>query len=474
MLNGQRDGYGGNASNGKHSHTIVAKGDALSCVVVGAGIRGREIYGRWIARHPKRARVVAVAEPNDARRHAMAREHNIPPARQFTDWRDLLSGPAIAAVCLITTQDHEHTAPALAAMDAGYRVVLEKPMATSAEECRQLTQRAEQTGTDLQVCHVLRYAPLFQRAHRAVAEGLIGRILHIEHSENVAYWHFAHSYVRGPWRRIDEASPLILAKSCHDLDILHWLVGSRFRSVSAFGSRVFFRPESAPEGAPERCTDGCPVAGSCLWYAPRLYRDGCPLIHSMAYAGSSVVRLVGRVLQRVMRGRFYRWPATVVSDDSSAAAVMNALRTGPYGRCVFRCDNDQPDQLSLSLEFENGVTASMSIHGFSYLDGRWFRIDGSEGTLQGRFTFAGHELRLHRHGGGSRLLHREGLDPGGHSHADAALMESIFAPARGEERAGPRSSGAASLESHLAAFAAERSRTEGRVVSLDDFRDGGD
>jgi predicted dehydrogenase len=457
--------------------------------VIGAGIRGREIYGQWIARHPTRARVMAVAEPNPTRRDAMARQHGIPPERRYADWRELLQGPAIADVCLITTQDSEHTGPARAAMDAGYRVVLEKPMATSAEDCRYLTDHARKTGTDLQVCHVLRYAPLFQAARRAILDGRIGRVLHVEYSENVAYWHFGHSYVRGPWRRIDESSPLILAKSCHDLDIIHWLVASPVRRVHSFGSRLFFRPESAPAGAPERCTDGCPAAQRCLWYAPRLYRDGRPLIHTMAYARSPAIRVAGRALERLMRGRFYRWPATVVSDDSTKESVMNALQTGPYGRCVFRSDNDQPDQQSVNLEFENGVTASMSLQGFSYLDGRWFRIDGSEGTLQGRFTFAGHRLRLHRHGGRSRLLYHAGLDPGGHSHADSALMDHIFGAhaqdgtadgmkGQGEgdgdnaSIAGPggHSSAAVSLESHLAAFAAERSRREGVVVTMRDMR----
>ncbi|MFW5785631.1 MAG: Gfo/Idh/MocA family oxidoreductase [bacterium] len=444
-----------------------------TCVVVGAGIRGREVYGRWIRRHSKRARVVAVAEPNAARRAEMSREHAIPPERSFADWRELLDGPPVADVCLVTTQDRDHTEPAVAALEAGYAVLLEKPMATTPEECRRLVTTAERTGNELRVCHVMRYAPLFQAAHRAIAAGEIGRVLHLEHSENVAYWHFAHSYVRGPWRRRDESSPLILAKSCHDLDIIHWLAGSFVTRVQSFGSRVFFRQESAPPGAPERCTDGCPVAESCLWYAPRLYLDGQSLYHTTQYAASPVIRVAGRLVKRFLRSRFRRWPATVISDDPSREARMQALRTGPFGRCVYRCDNDVPDQQSITLEFENGITATMGLHGFSFLDGRWFRIDGSEGTLQGRFTYAGQELRLHRHEGRSRFLYRTGLDPGGHGQADSALMEAFFPePAALSESAAPTSlsSAAESLESHLAAFAAERSRVEGRVVELTELR----
>ena len=477
-----------------------------TCVVVGAGIRGREIYGQWMRRHPQRARVVAVAEPNEARRVAMAREHALPAERCFADWRELLAGPRIADACLVTTQDRGHTEPAIAALEAGYTVLLEKPMATTPEECRLLVETADRTGNELRVCHVMRYAPLFQAAYRAVAAGDIGRVLHVEHSENVAYWHFAHSYVRGPWRRRDESSPLILAKSCHDLDIIHWLTGSFVKRVQSFGSRVFFREESAPAGAPERCTDGCPVADTCLWYAPRLYLDGQSLYHTTRYASSPVIRAVGAVVKRLFRSRFRRWPATVISDDLSREARLEALKSGPYGRCVYRCDNDVPDQQSITLELDGGITATMGLHGFSYLDGRWFRIDGSEGTIQGRFTYAGQELLLHRHEGRSRTLYRAGLDPGGHGHADAALMEAFFpAPdaarrAAPENRAAPAhraahtraapepgaaparraapehgasrslSSAAESLESHLAAFAVERSRVEGRVVELTEFR----
>jgi predicted dehydrogenase len=457
----------------RDQHIEHGQGDGRTCVVIGAGIRGREIYGRWIARHPARARVVAVAEPNAERRHTMAGEHGLAEDRQFTDWRELLNRPRLADTCLVMTQDQDHTEPATAALRAGYHVLLEKPMATTPAECRQLVRTAEETKRELRVCHVMRYAPLFQRAHAAVADGRIGRVLHIEHSENVAYWHFAHSYVRGQWRRSDESSPIILAKSCHDLDIIYWLVGAPYRRVHAFGSRVHFRSESAPAGAPARCTDGCPVAESCVWYAPRLYLEGQPIAHVTQYATSPVVRVLGRLAKPLMRRRFRRWPATVISDDLSRQARLDALKTGPYGRCVYHCDNDVPDQQSINLEFENGITASMSLHGFSYLDGRWFRIDGSAGTLRGHFTYAGQELRLHRHEGASELLYRSGLDAGGHGEADAALMEAYFpraaAPTAGDSRS--LTSAAESLESHLAAFAVEQSRSEGRIVTLKEERE---
>lgn len=454
------------------TRNVQHRGVPKRCVVIGAGIRGREIYGRWIAAHPDRAQVIAVAEPNRDRREAMAKEHGIASDRAYADWRELLAEAPAAEACLVTTQDQAHTEPALRALEAGYDVLLEKPMATTPEESISLVRKAEETGRELRVCHVLRYAPLFRAARQAISDGAIGQVMHVEHSENVAYWHFAHSYVRGPWRRSDQASPVILAKSSHDLDILHWLVGAAIARVHAVGTLSFYRPESAPAGAPPRCTDGCPVADTCLWYAPRMYMDGEALVHTMQYAASPFTRLAGGVAKRFMRGRFRRWPATVISDDLSREGRRRALETGPYGRCVFHCDNDVPDEQSLSIEFAGGVTATMGLHGASYLDGRWFRIDGSAGTLQGHFTYAGQELVLHRHGGRSRRLYRAGLDSRGHGHADSALMEAFFPRPGQTPPALSRSSAADSLESHLAAFAAERSRKEGRVVALDEFRHG--
>jgi predicted dehydrogenase len=467
-------------------------------VVLGAGIRGHEIYGEWIRRRPQRVRAVGVAEPSEQRRKAFATAHDLPDSACFADWRDLLERGRLADACLITTQDREHAEPAIRALQQGYHVLLEKPMAPTAEECRRIVEAAEHASGQLRLCHVLRYAPFFRSVQRTIRSGELGRVLHIDHAEHVGYWHFGHSFVRGNWNRADTANPLILAKSCHDLDLLYWFVASPVDSVSSTGSLSWYRSENAPDGAPERCTDGCPEADRCPWYAPDLYLRGKPLIGTTRYARNPVVRALGRLLLRrgpVLRAlarvfpplkrllEWRRWPATAISTDQSEAGRWEALRSGPYGRCVFHSDNTVVDHQSALLNFENGTTASLSVDGFSYLDGRWIRIEGSHATLEGHFTNAGQELRIYPHGKAGRLLYRRGMDTASHGGADQEIMEAFFASLEQDDtnaREKPSSVGAseredatsarASLESHLTAFAAERARSEQRVVRMSEVR----
>src|SRR5690606_10464150 len=264
---------------------------------IGAGNRGAEVYGQWALEHPAALRITAVAEPLEARRRAVAGQHGIPPGRQFESWEDLLAGPRLADVAIITTQDQMHTAPTLAALAASYDILLEKPMAHRLEETVALVRAAEQAGRILQIAHVLRYTDFFQQVHRIVQSGRLGQLITISHRENVSSWHMAHSYVRGNWRREDQASPMILAKSCHDMDILYWIVGQPVKRLSSFGSLRHFRPENAPPGAPDHCIDGCPIEETCPFYAPAIYLDLDPIHRTLAQTRRPLARAGGRLAQ---------------------------------------------------------------------------------------------------------------------------------------------------------------------------------
>jgi predicted dehydrogenase len=448
----------------------------VDLVLIGAGARGKDAYGKWIKAHGGEARLVAAADPDAARLSACASEHGLPPELLFSSWEELLDKPRMAMACIVATQDQGHTAPALAAMAKGYQVLLEKPMAPSPEECRVLVRGARDAGVELRICHVLRYTPFFSAMKRSIDSGEIGEIVAINHSENVAYWHFAHSYVRGNWRKALESNPLLLAKSCHDMDILSWLASSRATSIQSFGSLSFYTRENAPEGAPERCLDGCPAAESCPWYAPRLYLHGAPLIDCFRHSPSALLRLAARVagsaaIRNLVDWR--DWPSSTISDDHSRAGRLEALRAGPYGRCVFRCDNDVVDRQVVNTEFESGAVASFSLHGHSYQEGRRIRVDGTKGCLEGSFGLAGSLLRLHEHRSGrTRTLLRK-ADLAGHGGGDAGLMESFIADLEarqgGERPPDSRSSAVASLESHLMCFAAEESRRTGTVLPIQRF-----
>jgi len=258
---------------------------SIQAVLIGAGQRGMDAYGPYALQHPDELDFVAVAEPDPGRRSRFAAQHNIPPESQFESWEPLLVKPRFGQAAMICTQDQMHTAPTLAALNAGYDILLEKPMAPTLDECRLLVDTAEETGRQLHICHVLRYTEHFQKMKAVIDSGVLGQIVNISQRENAAWWHMAHSFVRGNWHNQALSAPMILAKCCHDLDILVWLLGDRPQTLSSVGSLLHYRSENAPEGAPEYCLDGCPAAANCRYYAPFIYIDRAPLIRPVAESG---------------------------------------------------------------------------------------------------------------------------------------------------------------------------------------------
>lgn len=457
----------------------------ITALLIGAGNRGAEAYGSYALTHPHEVRFVAVAEPHDVRRARLAEAHHIPPERQYPTWQDALAAGQIADAALVCTQDTMHVEPAAAALEAGYEVLLEKPMATALPDCVRLVQAAERNGRLLQICHVLRYTPFFSTIHDLIVSGRLGQVITVEHRENVSYWHMAHSYVRGNWRRADLSSPMILAKCCHDLDLLTWYLGPCTR-LSSVGSLRHYRPENAPPGAPERCTDGCPHAAACPWYAPRLYMDLVPLLE-MARQSPDLGRRLGarlaldhprltgalrRLVPAIDRALDYRgWPVSVISEDTRPAARRQALETGPYGRCVYHCDNDVVDHQVVDMAFASGASAALVMHGHSHQEGRTLRIDGTRATLRGCYYTYEQEIEVHDHltGRVERFRpHLEAVGSTGHGGGDAGLMAAFVRAVRGEARA--LTTAREALESHLMAFAAEEARLTGQTIDLAGLR----
>lgn len=413
----------------------------LEIVVIGAGHRARLAYGPYVEEHPDQVRIVAVAEPHPVRRQQFAERFDIADELCFASWEDLLAKPQLAQTALVLTQDQMHVEPTVAALARGYHVLLEKPMAQTPEECVRLVQTAERTGRMLQICHVLRFTPFFSKLHEIIQSGRLGQIISVEHRENIAYWHMAHSFVRGNWRNRALSSPLILAKCCHDMDILFWNHGP-VRRLSSVGSLIHFRPENAPPGAPLYCLDGCPAADECPFYAPRIYPSPTG-----------------------------RWPEAVISDVPTMEAHMQALRTGPYGRCVYHCDNDVVDHQVVAMEMENGVSVSMNFVGHSYREGRTLRVDGSRATLRGKFIGGEYAIEIWDHWGRTGRVERVLLEgaTSGHGGGDFGIMQAFVGALRSNQP-DALTSARNSLESHLMAFAAEEARVTGRVVQMADYR----
>ena len=416
---------------------------AVEAVLVGGGNRGRFTYGGYALRRPDRLRIVALAEPVADRREAVAAEHGLPAERVAADWRTLLSRPALAPVAIVATGDTDHVGPALAAIASGHHVLLEKPIAPDPADCLRVVDAAERAGRILQIGHVLRYTAFYEKVHEIVASGRLGEIVTLDMKEHVAHWHLTHSYVRGKFRNRRIAAPIVLAKTCHDLDLMAWLVGRPASRVASFGSLSHFRPAQAPAGAPERCTQGCPVQEGCPHDAVRFYLG----------PGDDVARI---------------WPWTDLGLDPSREARRRALETGPYGLCAYRCDNDVPDHQVLALEFGGGITATFTLHGLATHERRTIRISGTLGELRGVFQEGVIDVTRH----GSLETERHGVEASlaGHLGGDEGLLGHFTDVVSRDAASEVRASGRVSLESHLIGFAAELARLERRVVDMDAFR----
>ncbi len=411
----------------------------ITAVLLGAGGRGLGAYAPYARENPDELEFVAIAEPRADRRERFAKLYNIPSERCYENWEDLLAEGKIADVLFNCTMDQMHFDSTKAALEAGYDVLLEKPMAHRLEDNVRLVQIAEEQGRLLQICHVLRYTNFFRKIREIVQSGRLGRIISVDHRENLIYWHMAHSFVRGNWRRLDTSAPMLLAKCCHDLDILTWILQQQVVSLSSFGSLSYYKPENAPAGATLRCTDGCPVADECKWYAPRLYasdRNGHP------------------------------WNA--LTYETSVEARMEALRVGPYGRCVYHCDNDVVDHQTVNMEMSDGAIVTLMMQGQGYEEGRSMRYDGTRATLLG--SFAGeNKIVIHDHLTGEKEYIPVENAASGHGGGDMALVRSFVRSVRGEPD-DTLTSARVSLESHLLAFAAEESRTNHTVIEMAEYR----
>ncbi|MHA1148206.1 MAG: Gfo/Idh/MocA family protein [Promethearchaeota archaeon] len=463
----------------------------LTAILLGAGERGMFPYGQYALKNPDELKFLAVAEPIDRRRNKFARLHNIPSENRYVTWEDVLSKEKFADIVFICTQDQMHTGPALQALDKGYDILLEKPMAHTLRDCIRIVKKVEEKGAILGVGHVLRYAPFFAKVYEIVQSGAMGELVNITHRENVSWYHMSHSFVRGNWRKEESSSPMILAKCCHDLDLIYSIVNDLPKKISSYGNLMHFKKENMPEGAPKYCVEGCPAQDSCLYYAPRIYIDG-EHIWQVAHKGERrlykafanlrkfhlrTMTILCKIIPPLKRLRYIRdWPVDILyqnqPEDYSDEFKMELLKSSPYGRCVYQCDNDVVDHQIVSIEFESGVLANLTMHGFSENEGRTLRIDGTKATLIGNFHASGEEIILFDHYSGEKAtVYKQKLSLGaiGHGGGDFILIRGFLKSVRNRE-ALSLTGARASLESHIMAFAAEESRKNNKVIIMSEYR----
>ena len=412
----------------------------VNLAIIGLGARGGEVYGSHIINHPGKARVVAIADPDPEKRATYAKAFSLDDTKVFISGEALLDSKPDVHGIIIATPDRDHHRDAVRAIRSGYDLLLEKPIATNIEDVLEIRNEAILHKRNVMLCHVLRYAPLFRTIKDIIVSGQLGTVVNIQQTEHIGYWHFAHSFVRGNWRNSDTSAPIILAKTSHDLDLILWYADAKPTRVSSYGGLNHFHGGNAPEGAPSHCVKGCPVQHECPFDAKRIY--------------------VSNFLQREPDDKNV-WPFTVLSHNPTEQSLEKAL-LGPYGRCVYKCDNNVMDHQLTNIAFANGIHANLTLSAFSGSTHRQVKIMGTKGELEAddltqaitiksfdttfdvkakTIDIRSMNATLHGHGGG-----------------DARMMDDFIHTLAHPVDDTPLTSIGRTADSHILAFKAEQSR----------------
>ena len=411
----------------------------VTFAMLGMGNRGKAYASKQL-KYPEEMEVVAMADPRRECLDTANKYLHLPEERLFDGADSIFAQPKLADIMVIATQDAQHKEHAIRAMELGYDLLLEKPISNKLEDIVVIEETAKRLGRKVIVCHVLRYTVFYRTIKRLIDEGAIGRVRSVEADEQVGYYHYAHSYVRGNWHNEAASSPMILAKCSHDMDILQWLTGKRCRKITSFGSLSYFTKENCPPQATERCFD-CPLE-DCPFHAVKFYIDRIP-----------------------------QWPTHILNPEPTVENITKALWETNYGKCVFKMDNDVVDHQTLNLLMDDGVTCVFTMTGFSNKQTRTIRVMGTEGEIWGDF----HSNKVYYQRFKQR---RQEIDLTtmcddftGHGGGDAGLIYDVIRLYRGDDFDTTSVTFLdRSAESHYMAFAAEKSRVlGGQLIDMDEF-----
>lgn len=406
--------------------------EVIRVAVIAAGVRGGHL-AQQLAYCMQPAQVVAVAEPDDKRRRCFAQAHDLPNGAQFTSWEDLCNSDLVFDAAIIATLDNLHTAPVLACLRRGCHVLVEKPLANTLQDCLLIEEAQRQAGVIVSVCHTLRYMEAFRRIKQIVQDGLIGRLIHVEHMEAIGHMRFTHNYVRGRWAKEANNTSLLLHKCIHDIDFVAWLVNEPCSRVSSFGSLGYFKPSQAPKGSGKRCLDDCLILNTCPYSALRLYVDG---------------DLTDRIQD--------------LGDTYTREDRLEVVRRGPFGACVWQADNDVVDHQIVSMEFASGTTATCTMTGYSATHGRRTRLQGSEGELL--FDEALGSVTIRKFSNPKPEIIR--IQPTDSYHPEDREIVANWLSAIHDSSNGVIVNAQEATKTHAIVFAAERSRIEKRTIEM--------
>lgn len=401
-------------------------------VVFGLGARGT-IYANFAKTYPEKFDLVAIIENNPKRLEHAKTEY--PGARLFSNYQDFLAEKIAADIVAVATQDDDHKEHAIAMMEAGYDLLLEKPIANNVADCLAIYEASKQYDRKVVICHVLRYTPFYSTVKRYLDSGKLGEVVTIHASENVGYYHQAHSFIRGPWRNKAQSSPMILAKCCHDMDILRYLMGEECTSVSSYGDLFYFNTEHAPMGATKYCSD-CPHT-DCVFKAQTIYTS------------------------EFGRGFAAYFTTKELTDEN----VLTDLKGSQYDKCVFQNDNDVVDHQVTIMQFAKGKTACHTMTAFSKNIYRDLKIHGTKAELVGVIEDNYFEVRYFGGEVEKITIDISEANVGGHMGGDYFMMNSLYRALNGEKAEGITYLDV-SIESHLMSFAAEESRLQGGAPQI--------
>lgn len=413
--------------------------------VAGCGSRGWHIYIHYMKQMQEKAEIVAIADTDVTKVEKIKEELKLNDSQCYSSAEELLEQPKLADLLCIATLDQDHVRQAIRALELGYDLLLEKPISGEKEECQKILEVATRLNRRVVVCHVLRYSPFYRKLKELITSGVLGDLMSIQAIESVGYWHYAHSFVRGNWRNSDTTTPMIMQKCCHDMDLMVWLSGKKCKRVSSFGHLSHFDKEHAPEGSTMYCVQDCAVKDTCPYNAERFYLDDPTM---------------------GVRNGATEWPVNMVCHVPTEENVIEALKTSPYGRCVYQCDNNVVDHQVVNLEMEDGLTVNFTMCAFTGEVSRYTKFMGTKASMIAdmdrniiELTVFGKEKEvitfdeLDKHGGGDKVLTEDFLD----------YMAGM--PCDGITEL------ADSVESHLICMAAEESRLRGgEVIDMDLFR----
>lgn len=424
----------------------------IKAVVVGYGNRG-QVYADYSLDCPNELKITAIVDPNEFKLKEAKERYGLKDDELFKSFDDFLKAKIDCDIVINSTMDELHYKVAMQILENGYDMLIEKPIVPDKKELFDIKKLAEKKGAKVFVCHVLRYTPFYKTIKEILLSGEIGEIMTMEMNEHVCRQHYLASYDRGKWNSEEKCgSGFLLAKCCHDLDIMCWLNNlSSPSEVVSLGGRYEFVKERMPKDASEFCYE-CKYERTCRYSALREYLE----FNVMPF-------LVWDKLNKPL-------------DEITTEEKKEFLKHDNYGRCAYIAGGNIVDRQNLIVKFANGSQGSFTLVGGTTKADRYIHIVGESGEIEGKIqegliTVRKYDPNPANFYGTERVIDVNGevvnnARFGGHNGGDFAIMKDLVNYLNGDKSSVSITTLGDSVNGHLCVFAAEESRKSGKVVNI--------